>query len=166
MTGDQNEDPPLEIERKFLLKRLPEGFADSPGEVIEQGYLAVEKGGIQVRLRKRGERLYLAFKRGEKMSREEREVTLSAEQFEMLWPATEGRRLIKIRHEIPWQKHTVEIDVYRGRHDGLIVAEVEFADEKSCSEFVAPSWFGADVTGDRRYSNIVLAETAVTEKRG
>ena len=148
---------PREIERKFLLKRLPKGFAETAGADIAQGYLAVEKGGIQLRLRKRGEVHTLAYKRGDKSSREEREITLSVEQFEWLWPATEGRRLAKTRHEIPWQTYTIEIDVYRDRHEGLVVAEVEFEDEDSCRCFNPPDWLGEDVTGDSRYSNIVLA---------
>ena len=62
--------------------------------------------------------------------REEREVRLSVEQFDALWPATAGHRLTKVRYDVPWKKHIIEIDVYRGRHDGLVVAEVEFDDQK------------------------------------
>ncbi len=71
-----------EIERKFLLKRLPDGLTDHPHEEIAQGYLAVERGGVQVRLRKKGNVRSLTYKRGSKTAREEREVRLSAEQFE------------------------------------------------------------------------------------
>lgn len=81
----------------------------------------------------------LTYKRTVKNGREEREIRLSAEQFEALWPATAGRRLSKVRYEMPWKEHTIEIDVYTGRHDGLVVAEVEFADEKSCTAFQPPS---------------------------
>jgi adenylate cyclase len=151
-------DVPREIERKFLLKRLPDRLADFPHEEIAQGYLAVETGGVQVRLRNKGAVRSLTFKRGNKSAREEREIRLSTEQFDALWPATEGRRLTKVRYDIPWKNWTVEVDVYRGRHDGLIVAEVEFEDEKSCREFVPPDWLGEDVTGTSRYSNIVLAQ--------
>lgn len=150
-------DPPREIERKFILKRLPDGLPSFPHEEIEQGYLAIEEGGVQVRLRKKGAVRSLTFKRGTKMAREEREVRLSAEQFDALWPATEGRRLTKVRYDIPWKQWVVEVDVYRGRHDGLVVAEVEFRDEKSCEAFVPPDWVGDDVTGKSRYSNVVLA---------
>ena len=68
---------PREIERKFLLRRRPENLADYPHEEIEQGYLAVERGGVQVRLRKKGNVRTLAFKRGTKSAREEREIRLS-----------------------------------------------------------------------------------------
>ncbi len=148
---------PTEIERKFLLRRLPDGLVENPHEELEQGYLAVERGGVQVRLRKKGAVRSITYKRGGKMVREEREVRLSAEQFDALWPATEGRRLTKTRYEVPWREHTIEVDVYRGRHEGLIVAEVEFDDEKSCREFEPPDWLGEDVSGRSRYSNVVLA---------
>ncbi len=146
-----------EIERKFLLKRLPDQLESFPHDEIAQGYLAIESGGVQVRLRKKGNVRSLTYKRSTKNGREEREIRLSAEQFEALWPATAGRRLTKIRYEVPWKEHTVEIDVYRGRHDGLIVAEVEFTDEKSAAAFKPPDWIGDDVTGKSRYSNVLLA---------
>ncbi|MFL6527521.1 MAG: CYTH domain-containing protein [Chthoniobacterales bacterium] len=148
---------PREIERKFLLKHLPGGLSNYPHEEIEQGYLAVERGGVQVRLRKKGNVHSLAYKRGNKTAREEREIRLTAEQFDALWPATKGRRLTKTRFDVPWKDHTIEVDIYTGRHDGVVVAEVEFHDERSCREFEAPDWFGEDVTGKSRYSNVVMA---------
>lgn len=147
----------VEIERKFLLKKTPPDLAQFPHDEIAQGYLAIESGGVQVRLRKKGNVRSLTYKRGTKNGREEREVRLSAEQFDVFWPATAGRRLTKIRYEVPWKEHIIEIDVYRGRHDGLIVAEVEFSDEKSCAAFKPPDWLGEEVTGKSRYSNVLLA---------
>lgn len=145
-----------EIERKFLIKRLPSRLNKFHHDAIAQGYLVVGPGGVQVRLRKKGSVRSLAYKRG-KGVREEREIRLSAEQFEALWPATAGRRLTKVRYDVPWKEHMIEIDIYRGRHDGLVVAEVEFDDEKSCAAFEPPDWLGADVTGRSKYSNITLA---------
>lgn len=151
-------DPSLrEIERKFLLKRFPPDLKKYPHDTIEQGYLAVGRGGLQVRLRKKGSVLSLTYKEGTRGEREEREIRLSLEQFKALWPATAGRRLTKVRYDVPWKKHTIEIDIYRGRHDGLVVAEVEFDDPKSAAEFQRPDWLGRDVTGKTKYSNVALA---------
>lgn len=146
-----------EIERKFLVRTLPEQLDNFPHSEIEQGYLAIAPGGVQVRLRKKGEALSLTFKRGFGNAREEREIDLSADQFATLWPATRERRLSKTRYDIPCGNRTVEIDVYHGQHEGLIVAEVEFDDDQSCAAFVRPGWLGEDVTGDPRYSNQLLA---------
>lgn len=91
------------------------------------------------------------------MAREEREIRLSAKQFAVLWPATTGRRLQKVRYEVRWKRFTIEIDVYQGRNRGLVIAEIEFPSEASCRKFKPPPWFGREVTGEKRYSNVRLA---------
>ena len=146
-----------EIERKFLLGALPDKLKRSRRYIIEQGYLATESAGRQVRLRKKGKSASLTFKVGRGRHREEREIKLSPKQFATLWPATAGRRLRKVRYDVPWKNLVIEIDVYRGKHAGLVVAEVEFPDRISCSKFKPPSWFGREVTGEKRYSNVRLA---------
>ncbi|PZR72667.1 MAG: hypothetical protein DLM52_12435 [Chthoniobacterales bacterium] len=78
-----------------------------------------------------------------------------------LWPldyiTIAVRRLRKTRYEMRWRNHVVEIDLYRGSNDGIIVAEGEFANEASCRNFKPPPWFGREVTGKKRYSNVRLA---------
>ena len=146
-----------EIERKFLVRQLPDNLARFHHAEIAQGYLVSLDDGLQVRLRKSGDRYSLTFKRGTGNVREEREVELTAEQFDTLWPATEGKRLAKTRYEIPLGKRIVEIDLYHERHEGLVVAEVEFDEEDEAKSFQPPDWLGEDVTGDPRYSNQLLA---------
>ena len=146
-----------EIERKFLVRELPGDLPSYRSSEISQGYLVSLDNGLQVRLRQSGERYFLTFKRGTGNVREEREVELTAGQFDALWPATEAKRLVKTRYEIPFNDRIVEIDVYHGRHEGLIVAEVEFDDEEAAKTFEPPDWLGDDVTGDPRYSNQLLA---------
>ena len=68
-----------------------------------------------------------------------------------------GKRLRKVRCEIPWKNLVIEIDIYQSRHAGLVVAEVEFPDRATCRKFKPPSWFGREVTGEKRYSNVRLA---------
>ena len=148
-----------EIERKFLVAWLPDNLKKSRSLVIEQGYLATEAAGRQVRLRKAGKTTSLTFKVSRGSHREEREIKLSPKQFAALWPGTAGRRLRKRRYEIPWEGLLIEVDIYRGRHAGLIVAEVEFPDIASCRRFIAPGWFGPEVTGKKGYSNVRLAMT-------
>lgn len=146
-----------EIERKFLLKRLPPKLRQQHHRLIEQGYLSVKRDGTQIRLRKAGRQHSLTIKRGRGLTREETEIELTRDQFEQLWPSTAGFRLTKIRYDVPFGKYTIEIDVYRGRHEGLVVAEVEFRTEGECARFMAPDWFGAEVSGRSRYSNVRLA---------
>ena len=146
-----------EIERKFLLRQLPPFLERSRSAPIEQGYLAIEPHGTQVRLRKKGESAFLTVKRGEGTVREEYEIELTAAQFTALWPLTAGRRLIKTRHEIPFAGRTIEIDIYGGSNGGLVVAEVEFESEEAARNFAPPEWFGEEVSGRPEYGNRRLA---------
>jgi adenylate cyclase len=146
-----------EIERKFLVKRLPVELKRARNYPILQGYLASEPGGRHVRLRKKGRRESLTFKVGRGNAREEREIKLTPKQFAALWPGTIGRRLRKLRYDLPWKGFLIEIDIYRGKNQGLIVAEVEFPDHVARRTFKPPNWFGREVTGEKRYSNIRLA---------
>ncbi len=146
-----------EIERKFLVRALPPNLAQFPHAEIAQGYLAIARDGVQVRLRQAGDRHTLTYKRNDGAARIEREIALTPEQFAVLWPATEGKRLTKTRYDVPLGELVVEIDVYRGQHEGIVVAEVEFTDERTAREFVRPEWLGEDVSHDPRYSNQLLA---------
>jgi CYTH domain-containing protein len=146
---------PSEIERKFLVERLPEELADEMGDDIVQGYLAT--GDDEVRVRRRGDEHVLTVKRGSGLARDEVEVPLNREAFAQLWPFTEGRRVEKQRVTTPVEGALAEVDVYRGALEGLVTVEVEFADAETANAFSPPSWFGREVTGDARYSNQSLA---------
>jgi adenylate cyclase len=52
---------------------------------------------------------------------------------------------------------TIELDVYGGDLEGLVVAEVEFASEEDADAFDPPAWLGREVTDDPRYKNQRLA---------
>ena len=146
-----------EIERKFLVKELPSNLKECDSRPIEQGYLAAERDGTQVRLRKAGTRHTLAVKRGRGRDRQEWEIDLIPEQFNELWSGTEGRRLRKTRYDVPYGDHIIEVDVYEGRNKGLVVAEVEFDDDQQCERFTPPGWLGKEVSGKSHYSNVKLA---------
>jgi adenylate cyclase len=92
------------------------------------------------------------------MVRSESEIELTSEQFDSLWPATEGRRVEKTRRVWPLEGGpAAEVDVYAGRLDGLVVVEVEFVSASEAEAFVAPAWFGSEVTDDDRFKNRRLA---------
>jgi CYTH domain-containing protein len=146
-----------EIERKFLVKELPPNLENCASRPIEQGYFSGNRDGTQVRLRKAGTQHTLTFKRGRGIKRQEWEIALIPEQFNELWTTTEGRRLRKTRYDVPYGDYLIEVDIYAGQNKGLVVAEVEFDDEKQCEKFQPPDWFGKEVSGKSRYSNVRLA---------
>jgi CYTH domain-containing protein len=148
----------VEVERKWLVEQPPGEALAVPGEQIDQGYLAITQDGTEVRLRRRGERRFLTVKSPGGLVRGEREVEITPEQFEALWPATDGMRVEKVRRVLDGGGGVaIELDVYAGALSGLTVAEVEFTDAEAASRFVPPSWFGREVTGDPAYKNQRLA---------
>ncbi len=149
--------PHLEIERKFLIEKLPRALERFPHKEIAQGYLVIARDKAHVRLRRAGRVCTLTFKRGPARAREEREIHLTPAQFATLWPATAGFRLTKTRYYVPFKKLTIEIDIYRGSNAGLMVAEVEFPDVATYHSFLPPAWLGDEVTGASRYGNVRLA---------
>jgi CYTH domain-containing protein len=144
-----------EIERKFVLPGRPEQLDGVDSERIEQGYLAT--GADEVRVRRIGARTLLTVKQGRGQRRTEEEVEISAAAFEALWPLTRDRRVEKLRHRLEHGELTIEVDVYGGALEGLVVAEVEFDSDAASAGFEAPAWLGREVTGDHTYSNQSLA---------
>ncbi len=147
-----------EIERKFLVEEDPPQIGGR-AERIDQGYLAIDGDGTEVRVRRRAGRFRLTVKSPDAgRVRVEEELPIDEPRFERLWPLTDGRRIEKERSlvELP-DGHTAELDVYRGRLAGLRVVEVEFDSEQDSDRFQPPDWFGPEVTDDQRYRNRVLA---------
>jgi CYTH domain-containing protein/CHAD domain-containing protein len=144
-----------EIERKFLVEEMPR--AESAKATIEQGYLALDEAA-EVRLRRIDGELLLTAKVGHGEVREEVEVSIHPKAFEELWPLTAGRRVRKVRHYVPLGEGLRgELDVYAEDLDGLRTVEVEFDSAEASADFRPPPWFGAELTGDRRYANQALA---------
>jgi adenylate cyclase len=151
----------LELERKWLVGQVPDEVWSTPADAIEQGYLAAETAGSEVRLRRRAGRCFITVKSGSGVVRCELEVELSPEQFDALWPGTEGRRVEKSRRVVALPDRPgdlrVELDEYSGSLAGLRVAEVEFPDEETARTFEPPGWFAAEVTDREEYRNRNLA---------
>ena len=149
----------MEIERKYLVdhKKVPALVEGYSGKELVQGYLAIDENGKEVRVRKSGATCTLTVKSGKGMVREETEIEISEDQFEALIGATGDLKLQKTRYKIPLDGVTAEVDVYRGKLEGLAVVEVEFESEEAASVFVKPEWFGEEKTNDSSLKNAALA---------
>ena len=155
----------IEIERKFLVARLPAALAKLSGSAIRQGYIIVAEDGVELRIRQKGSRFFQTIKAGEGLSRTEIEIELSHDQFQRLWPYTDGRRVSKTRYALPIGNHTAELDRFDGDLAGLLLVEVEFSSVQASRQFEPPDWFGADVTENCRYKNRQLAVFGIPGKK-
>ena len=143
----------IEIERKFLV-RDPSILDGLSGRRMVQGYIGTEPATTRVRIA--GDEAYLTVKGppiGIACGEWEYSVP-RADAEEML--ALPGVRTIeKTRYEIPVGERIFEVDVFHGRHAGLILAEVELPDVDAL--VAIPEWVGEEVSGRREYTNAFMA---------
>lgn len=76
-----------------------------------------------------------------------------------MWPHVGNNYLTKNRHYFSLKDgYVAELDKYREKLLGLFTVEVEFPTVAKAEAFVAPAWFGDEITNDVRYTNKNLAE--------
>jgi adenylate cyclase len=146
-----------EIERKFLVKRPPEGWKRRSSSQIVQGYFPVTGKNVEIRLRRKGSQHFLTVKGGHGRRRSEEEIEIPQAKFRALWPLTGPARISKRRYKIPYNRHTIEVDVYDGPHRGLMTADIEFDSTRESRSFQPPDWLGPEITDNREYANERLA---------
>lgn len=145
----------MEIERKFLVKALPEHLNQYSSHTIEQAYLCTDP---VVRIRRMDDTYILTYKGSGLMIREEYNLPLTEDGYLHLLKKADGNVLTKKRYLIPLSGCLkAELDIFEGKFDGLTLVEVEFPDEETARAFCAPEWFGKEVTFSNAYHNSVLS---------
>ncbi|MDH6134215.1 adenylate cyclase [Kitasatospora sp. MAA4] len=147
----------VERERKFLVAGAAWRAEVVSVHRIRQGFLSTDLQRV-VRVRVVDESAgYLTVKGARRgISRAEYEYPVPvADAIEMLEQLCLPGRIDKTRHVCGSDGYQLIVDEFGGDHQGLVLAEVEYDGEST--DAVLPGWLGAEVTGDDRYSNAVLA---------
>lgn len=143
----------IEIERKFLVKNT-DFMSEAVSQTrIVQAFLNRDPHRT-VRVRIKGEKAFLTVKgignlSGTSRFEWEKEITIA--EAEALLTLCEDGTIEKVRYEVPLNGFLWEIDVFSGKHIGLIIAEIELNDEHQA--FPVPNWIGEEVTGNPKYYN-------------
>lgn len=146
----------MEIEKKYLIERLPENLECCSYRLIEQAYLCLDP---VVRVRRSNNDYYLTYKSKGLMVREEYNLPLTKEAYQHLKSKADGNTITKKRYLIPYSDRlTIELDIFDEPLAPLILAEVEFETEEDADEFTPPDWFGRDVTFSGEYHNSYLSK--------
>lgn len=147
----------FEIERKFLV--TSEAFKELAfvKSRIAQGYLSsVPERTVRVRIK--GDKGFLTIKGASNetgISRFEWENEIPVDEAQNLLELCEKGTIDKLRYEVEVGKHIIEVDVFYGDNEGLIMAEIELNSENEA--FDKPYWLGEEVTNDNRYYNSYLS---------
>lgn len=141
-----------ETERKFLVKGEFRHLAIKEISII-QAYLSIDPDKT-IRVRVADNQAFLTIKnrsRINSISRSEWEFPIPFSDANDIMRVCFPAKIIKTRYHIPTGDHTFEVDVFHGKHEGLIIAEIELNSEDE--SFERPEWLGEEVTGNPEYYN-------------
>lgn len=158
----------FEIEKKYTVKYLPDGFEQNTCHIIEQAYLNTSP---VVRIRRADNKYTLTYKGSGLMTREEYNLPLDENSYFHLRQKADGNVISKKRYVIPLDAPLfkepfqpkqalslkIELDIFEPPFAPLIIAEIEFPDEQTANAFVPPAWFDEDVTFNPNYHNSNLS---------
>lgn len=151
----------MEIERKFLIDKIPIQADGAAADHLEQAYISTSP---VIRIRRKNDSYILTVKSQGLLAREEFELAVSKESYEHLLKKKEGMVIVKDRLNIPLPDGlTCELDIFCGPYEGFMMAEVEFPDLKTARSFMPPAWFGREVTEDPRFQNASLCMNSPEE---
>lgn len=148
----------IEIERRFLIQNNDWREHISQTQVLNQGYLSVEKERT-IRVRIIEQQAWITIKGY--LSE------LSRSEFEYEIPLSDAHTMIntmclfkikKYRHFVPYKGFLFEIDEFLDENAPLIIAELELPSEQS--SYPKPNWLGKEITTDGRFTNAYLSKHA------
>lgn len=145
-----------EIEKKYVIEKIPIDLEMEDTKEIHQTYLAVGIEEIRVRkiLKDEKESHTMTIKKGSGLTREEIEYPITKETYSQLLEGSSRRPLIKTRSKVRLGELVFDLDVYKNTNDPeLKTIEIEFDSEEEAHRFIQPVWFGKDVTEDKGYKN-------------
>ncbi len=148
-----------EIERKYLVTGDYKHLAINK-TYIRQGYVCREpERSVRIRITDHTAFLTIKGKPTNKgLSRYEWEKEIPISEAKDLFSLCQKGTIEKIRYYIPYQGLTIEIDEFMGKHQGLVLAEVELPSIHS--PFQPPNFLGKEVTGQKEYYNAYLSSLA------
>lgn len=145
-----------EIERKFLVVSDAWQATATSSLLLRQGYLSSNaKATVRVRSKDNTQAVLTLKGPASGLSRAEYEYDIPIADARELLAMAEPHVIEKRRYLVPHGGLTWEVDVFLGRHEGLVLAEVELDDEDQ--SVTLPDWVGAEVTEDDRYNNASLS---------
>lgn len=143
----------IEIERKFLVQSdLFKGDAHKKTR-MQQGYLSKDPGRT-VRIRIAENQAFITIKGPSSADGKERlewEKSIPLHDAKALMDLCLPDPLTKTRYLVNHQGFLFEVDEFHGKHQGLIVAEIEL--KNADQNFAKPAWLGEEVTGNPAYYN-------------
>lgn len=136
----------IERERVFLLNKAPYDLKQYEPIEIQVGDFFDSNAADALKIRKKGEKYHLIKKiTNSSQERVEHVIDIKPGEFARLIKATvQSHR--KMRYLYKLNKYLCEIDFYQDSLEGYARVEVEFENQEEMDNFIAPDWFGPEIT--------------------
>lgn len=148
----------IERERRWLCDTPPEGLSAYHTDIED---LYVEGARLRLRAMRPSDRpAIFKLTRKADLAPDRRLITniyLQEAEYDLLRGRLPGRPLSKRRRYLDCQGVALSVDLFSGRLQGLILAELEFDTDEAMAAFAAPPALGREVTQDLRYTGGALA---------
>jgi len=138
-----------EIERVFLLKKLPKDLKSCKNVYLKSSELSNGDQVLRLRMERKDKKTKYEitkkyYKISDSKSRQEVTIDLSKEEFDKLWNSVDHYHE-RTRYFYPIGKYVAEIDFYKGNKNGYCRIGVEFPSISEAEAFTPPPWFGKEV---------------------
>lgn len=133
-----------EIERKFYVREIPNLSGIKPAHY--ERYILGRGNGKETRISKIDDKYFYEEKTEiSSLERTRTKKEITEDEFENL-KQNISKVIIRDRYNIS-SNPNITIQIYHGRFEGLIRAEVEFNSENEARSFTPPIWMGEEMTG-------------------
>ena len=150
----------IEIETTYLATKLPDGLDPLQSRILADTYFPAGSVHPSLRIRQKGSSYMLTKKTkldaADASTQQEENIALTQEEFAAL-NAGNGKRVSKIRYEVPVGEYTAEVDIFTGDLAGLVLVDVEFPSKEARDNFIKPDFCGGDVTQEDFIAGGMLA---------
>ncbi|KKR05975.1 MAG: hypothetical protein UT34_C0001G0015 [candidate division WS6 bacterium GW2011_GWF2_39_15] len=158
----------LEVERRFLLKYIPDNVREVEGTLMEDYMILTGEIHPHLRLRRKGNHYELTKKyqrdvNEKKLEMIEETIILDQREFEAL-RHLQTKSQKKFRYRFAQGKYTAELDLWTEDLNGLGIVEFEFDSKEEALAFHPPDyclvevtdmeWLAGGMISGRRYSEL------------
>lgn len=132
-----------EIERKFLVKKLPDLSGLEP--VSYERHYIYRSDGVEIRVQKKGKKYEFERKvETSALTREGQKFQITEEEFNF-FKSLSTHEIIRDSYLVS-ENPEISLKIYHGKHEGLVRAEIEFESEKEAKNFKPLDWFGKEIS--------------------
>jgi len=155
----------IEIEKTYLAKFLPTGLKKCESKKMLDIYIPKQSKHAKLRIRQSGSSHVITKKspisENNASTQLEETIKIAPDEFKAFLKMS-SNKISKVRYYFPYKNQIAEIDVFLGKHKGLVLIDFEFKNHKDLHNFIMPDFCLADVTEEELIAGGVLSHRSLS----